>query len=785
MQKYAAYAAAGISGIAQAFDGSIVWTDASNGLQWFVNGKIMRYPAGLRAAAHPRILLSDHEGSLWIGTMGQALMHVHQGRTDQYTRADGLSGDTVFGFFEDHERNVWVATERGLDRFRDFPVVTFSKREGLSEDIAGSVFAAGSGGVWIGTTNGLNLVQDGRISVYEKHQGLTSNSIGSLFEDHTGTLWVDSALGLAYGRAGRFRQLGSTQDQKITSVAAIVEDAKGDLWVSDLKRGIIRIGGSQVKDVLPWSFFEHKKASALDVDRTHGGLLIGFEEGGVALYQEGRPIRWYTVAEGLGHGEITDIQTDRSGATWIATEGGLSCLRDGKISTLSTKSGLPCDHIHAIIEDDEGTIWLNSACGLLRLLRQDLLAWLHNPRVDVSPRMYDSADGMHVRSTTDGYFRRAAKSKDGRLWFPVFDGVAVVDPRHLPHNSIPPPVTIERVVADGKTYSAQSEVRLPAGTKGWRIDYTAFSFVDPNRVRFRYKLEGYDAGWNDVNGRRQAFFSNLAPRHYRLRVMASNNDGIWNEVGATLDFFIQPAFYQTNWFRLSCIAAFFVLLWLLYRLRLQQVEAKLNLLFNERLNERARIARDLHDTLLQNISGFALQLEGLSKIVTEPAAAKEWLRELRRAAEGWLHDARESVSDLRSQNSESDDLLADVRDLGERIVTSKSIKFRATATGDHWMIPSRLHDPLLRIVQEALRNAVRHACATEINVDLSCLNRDNVRIRICDNGCGFDLETAIRKPRHWGLANMREHAESTGATFRVVTSPGRGTEVEITARISS
>jgi len=226
-------------------------------------------------------------------------------------------------------------------------------------------------------------------------------------------------------------------------------------------------------------------------------------------------------------------------------------------------------------------------------------------------------------------------------------------------------------------------------------------------------------------------------------------------------------------------------MWLLYHLRLQQVKAKLSLLFNERLNERTRIARELHDTLLQNISGLALQLEGLSKVVTEPATAKERLRELRREAERWLHDARESVSDLRSQTSKGDDFLAEVRDLGEQIVTSKGIKFCATATGDYWTIPSRLHDPFLRIVQEALRNAVRHACATEINVDLSCLDRDKVRIRICDNGCGFDLETAIRKPRHWGLANMREYAESTGATFQVVTSPGRGTEVEITSRISS
>ncbi len=782
--QYTAFeASTGVSGIAQVLDGSMIWTDAGKGLQRLVNGRIMPYPERFRTESRSRILLSDHEGSLWIGTMGQGLIHVHQSLIDQYARADGLSGDTIYCFLEDREHNVWVATDRGLDRFRDLPVVILSKREGLSDDTAGSVFASRTGGVWIGTTKGLNLVQEGLVSVYDKRQGLASNSIGSLFEDHTGNLWVESTSGLTFGRGPVFRRLDLPEGRSIRYVAAAIEDRQYSLWLSDLELGLIRIRDGQVQDVIPWSSFKNKKGWSLGVDQRSGELLIGFLKGEFAVFAPGHSIRWYTVADGLGHGDVTGIRNDSDGAVWIATEGGLSRLLNGRISTLSTKNGLPCDRIHAMIEDDDGATWLNTACGLVRLTRQDIVAWSADPRISIRPRVYSNGDGMHVRSATQGYGRRTAKSSDGRLWFPVFDGVAIVDPRHLPENSLPPSIQIDRIIADGKTFSPESGLRLPVGAKDLQIDYTTFSFVDPSRVRFRYKLEGYTAEWNDVNDRRQAFLSNLPPRHYRFRVIASNNNGRWSDAGATLDFVIQPAFYQTNWFRSCCIAMFFALLWLCYLLRLHHVEAKLNLLFEERLSERTRIARDLHDTLLQSIAGFALQLEALSKIVTEPSSARDRLREMRRQAEGCLHDARVSLSDLRWQRYRGTDLVEEIRHLGEQIVTIKNITFFATATLDRCVIPPQFHDCLLRIVQEALRNAVCHAAASTINVEVTCSDQNVVRIRICDNGCGFDLETASRKPHHMGLANMRERAESIGAALHVRTSPGQGTEIEIIARI--
>jgi signal transduction histidine kinase/streptogramin lyase len=708
-------------------------------------------------------------------------LHLYQGRVDRFTRADGLSGDTVFDLLEDREGNIWAVTEHGVDRFRDLPVTTLSKREGLSEDTAGSVIASKDGGVWIGTGKGLNRVQDnGKISVYGKSNGLPSESIGSLFEDRDGTLWVSSALGLAYGGAGGFHIVTGPGNPHIGSVGAATLDRDGDLWLSDMEAGLIRIHRRQIVSIRPWPEFEHKQALALSADPGSSGLWIGFAQGGLAYYRPGEPVRWYRDA---GAGAATDLRVDREGQVWIATLGGLSLLRNGRIVTMSAKNGLPCEQIQAMVEDDDGALWLNTACGLVYLTRQDLASWVANPEIKIHPKSFGPGDGMQARSTLSGSSRRAAKSSDGRLWFPVFDGVAIVDPRHLPHNRVPPPTEIGRITVDGREYLPQADLRFPPRPKDLQIEYTAFSFVDPDRVRFRYKLEGYDEHWNEVAGRRQAFYSNLRPRAYRFRVAASNNDGVWNDAGAALDFSIQPAFYQTMWFIIVTGTSFALFLWLVYRARLHQVKAKMQLLFEERLRERTRISRELHDTLLQEISALALQLDGLSKVVTEPKSAKGRLREMREEAERWLRQTRESVSDLRTNTPEEQELFDAVRQLGEQMTRGTAIEFRATCAGTPSGISPLVQQQLLKILQEAFRNAVRHSQATEITADLSYLEKDKLRLLIRDNGRGFDLSADT--PGHWGLITMQERAQAIRAELKMSASAGAGAAIEINAPIAS
>jgi signal transduction histidine kinase/ligand-binding sensor domain-containing protein len=760
-----------------------IWTSA-RGVEHLTDGKLVPYRL-LDASQNiqPGTLLSDRDGGLWVGTQGQGLLHLYEGRLDRFTHADGLSGDVVRSLFEDREGNVWAATDGGLDQFRDFPVTTISKREGLSHDSVGSVFASHDGSVWIGTERGLNRVQGGKIISYDKRDGLPSHGIMAIFEQQVGRVWVHSLAGLAYSERDRFHQLDGYPVRDIRSIAAMTEDRDHCVWLSDPEHGLIQLRDTHITKVVPWSQFENKQAWALEADHNDGGLWLGFAQGGIAYYKPGRAPRWYFTADGLTTGAVTDLHLNGDGTLWIATQGGLSRLTKGHIAALTGANGLPCDRIHAMVEDDGGALWLNTACGLVRVDPSELSAWSANPHRKIQVKTYDASDGMRTRPTPTGYFRRAAKSNDGRLWFAVLDGVAVVDPRHLPENRLPPPVQIEQITAGHTAYLIHSHPELPPLTRELQIDYSALSFAAPEKVRFRYRLEGFDKEWMDAGGRRQAAYTNLPPRHYQFRVIASNNDGVWNETGASVDFSIQPAFYQTNWFRLASIAGFTLLLWGLHGLRLRRMAAQLNVRFEERLAERTRIAREIHDTLLQNISGFALQLDGLSKTVRAPV--RDRLHELRQQAEQCLREAREFVWDLRSPVLEEKDLSAALRGAGEEIVAGVPVRFHMTVRGDCRPAPAKLQEQLLRIVQEATRNSVRHGQATEINMHVAYMDPDLIRVQMRDDGQGFDLEEASGKLGHWGLTIMRERARQIGAELKISTAPGHGTEIEIVVPVAS
>ncbi len=633
-----------------------------------------------------------------------------------------------------------------------------------------------------GTNNGLNIIQDGKI-VANTLKGLPSHSITAIFQEQTGRLWVDSARGLAYREKDRFHALDQSPARNIQSIVAAEEDRDHSVWLSDPARGLARLRGGRIAEILSWAQFQNRPAWALEAG-ADGGLWLGFSQGGLAYYKARHTARWYGTADGLAPGAVMDLHLTRDGTLWIATQRGLSRFQDGHIATLTTSNGLPCERIHAMVEDDSGALWLNTACGLIRIAATDLSAWSAKPQGKVQVKVYDASDGMRTHPTQSGYFRRAVKSRDGRLWFVVLEGVAVVDPKHLPENRLAPPVQIEQITGDHKAYAANLPLRLPPLTKDLEIDYTALSFAAPEKVRFRYKLEGFDTAWQDVRERRQALYTNLPPKHYQFHVIACNNDGVWNQTGASVDFSILPAFYQTTLFGVLVAAVSSALMWILYRLRVRQVAKRISVRYEERLAERTRIARELHDTLLQNISGFALQLDGLAKTVTAPLQAKDWLRELRQQAEQWLHDARESVWNLRPV-SEAQDLPAALRQMGQQIAAGHKVEFHVTVAGARRAAPEKVQEHLLRIAQEATRNAIHHGGATEIRMEIEYPDSESIRIRISDDGCGFDLEEVSRKMGHWGLATMRERAQQIDGELKISATPGRGTEIEVVAPMKS
>ncbi len=546
------------------------------GMRQLVDGKSELYPKPGAKPINANRLLRDHDGGLWIGTLDRGLIHVYRGKTDVYSKSDGLSGDLVFSLFEDHEGNIWVSTNGGLDRFRDLTVSTISLKQGLSTDSAWSILASRDGSVWVGTVDGLNKWSHGKISTIHNGSGRLDDAPQSLFQDDRDRIWAFTGHGLAYVENGRFVTAGGVGGTKVHSITG---DKAGNLWLSETS-DLLHIRDGRMVEQIPWSLLDRtESASFMLADRAHGGLWLGFWRGGGVLYfKDGQVRASYTSANGLSAGAVTDLRLDQDGALWVATQGVLDRVKDGLITTLTIKNGLPCDTVLWTMEDDDHSLWLYTACGLVRIARAELDAWIADPKRTIEVSVLDAADGVRLRSTaSSAYSPRVAKSTDGRLWFVTGEGVQIVDPRHLCFNKLSPPVHIEEVIADHKIRwqnslsDSSSDLRLPRLTRDLEIDYTALSLVAPEKIGFKYKLDGYDSDWQDAGNRRQAFYTNLSPARYRFRVIACNNSGVWNETGASLEFSIEPAYYQTNWFRASCAAAILAFILGAFLLRVRQM----------------------------------------------------------------------------------------------------------------------------------------------------------------------------------------------------------------------
>src|SRR5262249_43431540 len=417
-----------------------------------------------------------------------------------FSRSDGLSSESVATIFEDREGNFWVATDEGLDRFREFAVATLSAKQGLSDSRVASVLADRDGSVWLATAGGLNRWKNGQFTIPQtggaKRDGkLNRLTPHALFQDARGRIWISTAGGVGYLENGRFI-LSSVPGQNVFSFA---NDTAGNLWMNDLYRGLLGLSAQGALHQIPWASLGHKDiADSLVADPVRGGLWLGFYRGGVAYFADGQIRKSYSAADGLSEGRVNSLRFDRDGTLWAATEGGLSQLKNGRISTLTSKNGLPCDTVHWTVEDDAHSFWLYTPCGLLRIPRSELDAWVGNPKRTIQATVLDSSDGVRNRAVVGSIGPLATKSSDGRLLFVSLGGVSVVDPSHLPFNKLPPSVHIEQITADNKTYdptSRNGNIRLPPRIRDLQIDYTSLSLVAPEKVFFRYELEGWDRDW--------------------------------------------------------------------------------------------------------------------------------------------------------------------------------------------------------------------------------------------------------------------------------------------------
>lgn len=776
----------GIQGIGEDVDGTLLigW---KGGVHKFVDGKTEPYPlSGIDGNFGARRILRDRDGGLWIGTGDRGLVHVHHGKADVFGPSDGLTGQNIYSLFEDREGNIWVSTANGLDHFRDFAVVTVSSKQGLPKGFVGSVLAARDGSIWLSTQGGLSRWNNGQITIVGRDGMIDGLFPHTLFQDNTGRIWASTQAGFGYLQNDRFRKVSTVPG----AINVIVQDTAGDLWFANEHAALFQVRGDSIVQQTPWANLgRNDPGSALVVDPLRGGLWIGFTQGGIARFADNKIAESYAAEQGIAEGRVNGLRFDRNGALWATTDAGLSRLKDGRITTLTSRNGLPCDITHWIVEDTAGSYWLDTACGLLRIAPQELDNWISAVDQDKTARpsiqflVLDSSDGVRSVSSGTHFSPQVTQAADGKLWFYSGDGVSVVDPLNLSFNKLPPPVHVERFIADRKTYDATASgpLRLPPLIRDLQIDYTALSLVTPERIRFRYKLESRDRDWSEVTDRRQVFYNDLPPGNYRFRVMASNNSGIWNESGTYFDFTIAPAYYQTMWFRVAVLAAVLIALGALYQLRLRQVARQVRGRMEERLEERERIARDLHDTLLQGVQGLILKFHAISKQIPKDSPAYNALEKTLDHADEVLAEGRDRIRNLRVDSASLSDLPAAFRTVAEETSLGRDAVFKTVVEGHVRELHPLVLEECYCIGREAIINALSHSQGQNVEAEIAYDSRQ-FRLRVRDDGRGIDpkvLEAGGRSG-HWGLQGMRERSQKIGGQLKFWSRPEIGTEVELT-----
>jgi len=781
----------GVSGLAANPDGP-VWVGMGYpgrglGLQQLVQGawKPFVTPELDSSTLEVQALFLDREGALWIGTYKQGIYRIHGRKVDFFHSADGLSSNSVYQFYEDREGNLWVATSKGIDCFRDVRVATFSTREGLATPEVDSVLAAQDGTVWIGGGDALDAIHQGEVSSVQAGKGLPGNQVTSLLEDQAGRLWVGVDRTMSIYKNGRFRRIDRPDGRPIGLVVGMTEDVDNNIWVETTgpPRTLIRIHDFKVQEEFPVPQMPAARKVAADPE---GGIWLGLMNGDLARYRHGKTEIFPFEHSVDSRGNQLIVNSD--GSILGATPLGLVAWKEGKQQTLTVRNGLPCDTVYALIEDSQRALWLYTQCGLVEIAGTELQRWWGQPDITVQLKIFDTFDGVQPGRAA---FGAAARSPDGRLWFANGVVLQMIDPGHQSGNALPPPVHVEGLIADRKNYSPRQDLRLPPRTRDLEIDYTALSFVVPQKVRFRYKLEGRDAAWQEPGTRRQAFYSDLRPGRYRFRVIACNNDGVWNDAGATLDFSVAPACYQTTWFRVSCIGASILLLWGLYQLRLRQLARQCNMGLEARVSERMRIAREMHDTLLRSFQGLMFRFQAARNMLPRrPDEASQALDGALVTAEQAIAESRDAIHDLRSEPVAQSDLAHLLTAMGQELASSQdanrdSPNFSVTVEGERQTLSPSLQDEVYRIAREVLRNAFRHARARHIEAEIRYDDR-RLRLRIRDDGRGIDPKVLEEGGRagHWGLTGVRERAQRIGARLDFWSQAGAGTEVQLTVPAS-
>lgn len=761
-----------VRAIQQDRDGRL-WFGSLGGLTSFNGSRFTTYTTrdGL---PNDRIisLQANRDGGLLIGTAG-GLCRFIDGRFTGFNRGEALSTSTILSLLEDLEGNLWIGTESGgINLLKDTKFTTYAVRNGLSNDLVKSIHEDHQGNTWIGTDGGgLNLLKNGKLSVYTTRDGLSSNVVLALFSDDAGNLWVGTPDGLNRFNQGKFTTYTSADGLANNDVRSICSDNHGNLWIGT-RGGLTRMKDGVFKTFTEVDGLPNDLITTLYED-AKGNLWIGTFGGLSRLTNE--EFTTFTTSDGLSSDAVISLHEDSDGSLWIGTNGGgLNRMKDGKFTTYTTSDGLLDDVVYRILEDGRNNLWLSCRKGIFHIGKKELDEFAKGMIASIAPVAYGTADGMMTRECSGGGDPAGWRGSDGKLWFPTIKGVAMIDPERIKTNSHAPPVVIEQIRIDDKSFAPSERIELPAGTTRFDLYYTAPSFVAPEKVRFKYKLEGFDEDWVDSGTRRIAYYTNLRPGSYTFRVIASNNDGVWNQTGAAFALYLKPYFYQTYWFYAVCVLALAILAWLLFRLRVRGMQAQ----FGAVLAERTRIAREIHDNLAQEMAGISVQLEVVARKMPPGAeTAMTYLDRARQQVRHGIAEARRYVWELRSPTLENNDLPTALAETARRLTHETAIQAQVEVNGTFRPLAQLVEDNLLRIGQEAMNNAVKHSQAQRIFVNLVFDSR-RVQLIVRDDGRGFDNTVAGNgRAGHFGLIGMQERAEQIGGTLSINSTDGSGTEV--------
>jgi ligand-binding sensor domain-containing protein/signal transduction histidine kinase len=730
-------------------------------------------------------LFADREGGLWIGTNG-GLVRWESGKLEHLPVTDPLSTASVLSLMEDHEGNIWVGTETGgLHILRDERFRNVGAREGLSSDAATTVVEDSAGTLWVGTTgSGLNAVSRNgvtatKVKTYTVHDGLQSDVILSLGAAPNGDLWVGTPDGLSRIHKGAIDSFTSADGLPDDFIRSLLVDADGSLWIGT-RRGLTHWTGS----IRAMNLETFTQANGLGSDLV--GAMVRDQKGnlwvatlaGLSRLQGSKPnsytITNFTSADGLSSNVVTALLARDRGTLLIGTQDHGWNQWDGQRFSPASRNGLNQTTIHAILEDAGNHLWFATGNGIARC-DCDMAGGCSN-WVEFGP-----ADGLRSRETATNSHPSAWRSHDGLLWFATPKGLVEVDPAQFPVNTVPPPVALVRFSVDDVSQALgapASGLKIAAGHVHFEFDYAGLSFTAPQKVRYRFMLEGFDHNWTEAGARRTAYYTNIPPGTYTFRVQAANNDGLWNTAGAELRFVLKPRFYQTIWFYVLLVAALAGLVVLFLRLRLLRAERE----FRAVLGERNRIAREIHDTLAQGYVGVSVQLEVLAELLrhNKSEAAMRHLDTARGHVRDGLAEARQSIWALRSQDSGEKTLPVRLRRVTEH-AGGNGIETSFSLFGAYRPLGDDTEREFLRVAQEAIHNVKKHSGAKHLVVQLE-YGPAEVALEVRDDGRGFETDDGAESPPgHYGLTGMRERAAAISATLEVTSTPGGGTTIRMQA----